>query len=324
MPVTAFTHRHWEAVSFVKVIHKYGMYPNINSKMVAVGDLCYNTKYAIPKNEIWQTDRLGFRNDKFIKNPDVLLIGDSFFAGCSLSQESTLVNKLIAKSNTNFKFYNQAPSSLAAFDKFYKLGELNKPKIIVFGMVEREVPDIFEEFGTGKNSILKNKLQEIVSVGNLNVFVDRILKQNSLEWIKSKLRNNKGWGIKSSDESNMFFAFGKNQNHSQDRLKLTIDRLVEYKKYCDKIGVKFVFVPMPDKESVYFEKVPFNVQPHYLYQLDSLLRIENIETINTIELYNNYRKSSVKLLYHLDDTHWNSTATELVATELMKKINKDL
>jgi alginate O-acetyltransferase complex protein AlgJ len=51
-----------------------------------------------------------------------------------------------------------------------------------------------------------------------------------------------------------------------------------------------------------------------------MLRAENVKTINSLKLYNDYRKSNNELLYHLDDTHWNSNAIRIVSEEAAKTI----
>ena len=84
------------------------------------------------------------------------------------------------------------------------------------------------------------------------------------------------------------------------------------------MGIDFLFLPMPDKETVYFELVPFIKQPNYLFKLDSILTNSNVATINTLKIYNEFRKENKSLLYHFDDTHWNSNATEIIANEITK------
>ena len=65
--------------------------------MLAVGDLCHHTEFEIEKDIRWKTDKIEYRNDSFVNKADVLLIGDSFFIGTSLSQDSTITNILREK-----------------------------------------------------------------------------------------------------------------------------------------------------------------------------------------------------------------------------------
>jgi len=46
------------------------------------------------KRENWITDKLGYRNDTFVQEADILFIGDSFIAGSGLSQDQTISSKV--------------------------------------------------------------------------------------------------------------------------------------------------------------------------------------------------------------------------------------
>ncbi len=93
----------------------------------------------LKKSELWITDEIGYRNNKFIEDPDVLLIGDSFILGSSLSQDSTLTNLLMAKFNYKLKFYNLAPASFIDFKVLFDNKIIKKPKLIIFSMGERDM-----------------------------------------------------------------------------------------------------------------------------------------------------------------------------------------
>lgn len=68
LPVTTFIHRTYDAIFFNSIIPTTtSMYPNINSQKMAVGDLCFRTENQIFRTEIWNTDKYGFRNNKFIQ-----------------------------------------------------------------------------------------------------------------------------------------------------------------------------------------------------------------------------------------------------------------
>ena len=108
--------------------------------------------------------------------------------------------------------------------------------------------------------------------------------------------------------------------HSNDDLQTTFQNILNYKKYCDSLNISFIFMPMPEKETVYYNFVPFDKQPDYLFRLNSLLKIKNVRTINTLKIYNNYTRCNKDLLFRPDDCHWNSNATELMSEEIIKEI----
>ncbi len=81
-----------------------------------------------------------------------------------------------------------------------------------------------------------------------------------------------------------------------------------------------MYIPMPDKESVYYDLIPLKTQSNYLHRLSSLLTQNGVDNINTLEIYNNYRKSSDIYLYHIDDTHWNEIGVEIISDIVSNKI----
>jgi alginate O-acetyltransferase complex protein AlgJ len=317
LPINFFTYRIWEAISYKTNISNYSpFYSNTKIEMIGVGDLCHHTNKSILKNENWITDKYGFRNDKFVEAPDILIIGDSFIAGTSLSQDNTLTNRLISMGN-QLGVYNMAPSSFSAFDYYLKTGKIKKPKLIIYSIVERNVPG---RIRIDKKNLYKKVVGEIDEITHIKEYYDRGSKFSSIKWLTARFHDSKGIGKPSNVNSNMFFLEGSSQTHSAEDLKTTVTNIVSYKKYCDSLGIGFVFVPMPDKETVYFELVPFKKQPTYLFQLDSLLISANVSTINTLKVYNEYRQTSDKLLYQLDDTHWNPTATEIISKVIIDEL----
>lgn len=320
LPSTLFTFRTWEGVLFTpKIPHLSPFYPNSTTFMKASGDLCHHTDKAVMKTEYWATDHLGFRNDEFVKKADILFLGDSFFAGCSLNQKETIANKVKYNSETNLSVYNMSPGSFIHFDYFLKKNIIEKPDYLVYSIVEREVPD---PFFPKDESFTHKWVFKILSCCNISMYLDKALKFSSLNWLKSRGNDLKGAGIPSNLDSNMFFLQGINHKHNASDLIKTVSSIKTYKSYCDSLDIKFIFVPMPDKESVYFDLVPYENQPNYLFQLDSLLNLDGISTINTLQIYNDYRKTNKQLLYHLDDTHWNSNATELISNEIIKLVDR--
>jgi alginate O-acetyltransferase complex protein AlgJ len=85
------------------------------------------------------------------------------------------------------------------------------------------------------------------------------------------LSSQKGDGIPGIEGSNMFFFNEENYRHDVNMvkdfttdLKRTNDIIVSYKEYCDSLGIEFLFIPMPNKATVYYEFVPFKEQPGYI------------------------------------------------------------
>ncbi len=91
-PITYFHYRLWDSLKFFRNeksnISKF--YPNMKVFQYSEGDLCFRTNNAVKKHELCITDKLGFRNEKFIQNPSVIIIGQSFIIGTGLNQNETI------------------------------------------------------------------------------------------------------------------------------------------------------------------------------------------------------------------------------------------
>ncbi|MDN3492427.1 hypothetical protein [Winogradskyella bathintestinalis] len=311
-PIDAFTHRPWEALLFGSNKSMY-YYPNQNLTKQSVGDLCHHTEFAIKKNEKWITDKLGYRNNTFIKSPEVLIIGDSFIVGSSITQDSTITNVLANEFNR--KVYNIAPANFEDFIDLLNSGVIEKPKIVIYALNEKGVPSPIK---------MANKKRVIKDVSSFSVFKDKVKRLYSLKYLKSRLFGKHGQGVPGMLDSSMFFLNGKEQKYPYDQVINVASTIQSYKAYSESIDIDFIFLPLPIKETVYYDKIPLHTQPDYLLQLDSILHREKVKTINTLELFNNYRNSNSDLIYHLDDTHWNARGVELVTEKIVKivQINK--
>ncbi len=316
IPTKSLTYRPWEALTFSNISANSPFYPNEKINMNSVGDLCHHSKNAVVKKEYWKTDELGFRNDEYIKDADILIIGDSYIAGSGLTQADIISNQIL-KIDRNLKVYNMAPSSISQFDKLLKIGKINKPKLLLFSIVERNLPEKIENYNT---NFITDILRRIPYNTSINSQIDCFLKFLPLRWTKARVNSSTGSGIPGVPNSKMYFFNEATQTHQEDDLVNTVNILISYKKYCESLGIKFMFMPMPNKETVYYELVPFDKQSDYLLRLDSTLNLSGIPTINTLKIYNDYRKTNESLLYHLDDTHWNSNATKIIALEILNKV----
>lgn len=309
LPETYFGHRSWEGLQFRNTTeNQSNFYPNRSSEKIAYGDLCYNTEYEVQKTENWKTDFLGFRNNDFIYNPDIILVGQSFIAGSALSQQNTLTNKILKHGRGKVKVYSMAPATMSLVDHHFRNKLVSKPKMLVYSLVERNLPE--KMIIDSSKAPLLNKF---------DVFKDRIGRFYSIKHLCAKLKGSHGNGVQSKNNRKMFFLRGSSYQ-KQDSLALvkTVSVIKQYNNFCIENNILFVFVPMPDKENVYSELVPM-VQSNYLNEVHNTLTRLGIHSINTLEIYNKYRNKNDTLLYHLDDTHWNKNATELISKKILQK-----
>ncbi|GAT63912.1 alginate O-acetyltransferase AlgX-related protein [Paludibacter jiangxiensis] len=325
LPPNFFTYRLWESLLYSSQIPRVGpFYPNTTLDMTEQGDLGHHTGEAVNKKVVWKTDEWGFRNDHFIANPDVLIIGDSFVAGTGLSQDETLTARLMNLTGGKLRIYSMAPSTLDDMIYLIQNGIMHKPKLLIFSMVERNVPkpvtgEMSRPFDL--NTASYNVKRKLYGLTGFDAFYDRLTRFYNIRWAQARINKQQGRGLVSPVDHHMLFLQGKKSVAKADaRLKSVTKALVSYKKYCDSQQIEFLFLPMPNKETVYYDLVPFPTQPDFLFRLDSLLKNEGITTLNVLPLYN-YERSKGSLLYHSDDSHWNGYAAQLVASEVKKYLN---
>lgn len=324
VPSSLYSHRVWEVLLFDTVPENFSQfYPNQNICMNSQGDLAYNTVNAINKKECWTTNKLGFRNDSFIEEPDIIILGQSFAVGALNNQNETLANTIMEKSN--YSCYSFAPASLSQLDYYLKNEIIKKPKYLVFTLVERNNPPSYTptKLQKVKDQHLIDFIEKEEILQQYNIYSDRLSRLYVLKAFQAYTTNRKGTGIQSPVESTMYFLEGKNRGSKiGNRVQLVAETLLSYNEYCEKQGIKFIFAPMPDKESVYPDLVPQKYSD-FLLKLDSTLKTFNIATINTLKTYQDHRSlPNPTLLYHKDDTHWNSNAVNLVSEKIIQICKK--
>jgi alginate O-acetyltransferase complex protein AlgJ len=315
-PFSAFSYRPWEALKFSKPFYGRTYYGNEDLQMTSFGDLCHHTDQALPKQEHWITDSLGYRNDTLYRQPDVLFIGDSFVTGTSLDQPNTLSNRLMKEFHHSVKVYNMAPSDFSTFDALLSQGELKKPRVIIFSMVETLMPTPLKRYEPTWKMRATTGLIKTMDAAGVTNYVDRCFRFYSLKWLKARMDGAFGQGWPGAKGSSMYFLHSIYLPVHPKDMARKIALIRSYKAYCDSLNIRFVFLPMPAKESVYYEQVPFKKQPSYFHQMDSTLQSKGICVIPTLAIYNQYRSVHDSLLYQLDDSHWNARAVGLISKKI--------
>ncbi|MBQ4819131.1 hypothetical protein [Aquimarina sp. MMG016] len=327
IPQQYITYRSWEAFKIgSKDLFTGPFYPNKKIIRDEYGDLAHHTDYSVLKKNItWQTDELGFRNEKVIDSPDLIFLGTSNIAGCSVSQEQNISSRVSQLSGLSS--YNMAPYSFLEFTRLLNAGVIKKPKVLIFGLIERALPYLYVSKMEEEESWVKSnyiRLKNTTPFQSCATTIDHISKRNFQHFATARVNNSTGNGIQSTINNKMFYFQGKNAKieATDEVVGYNVDIITKYRDFCKREGIEFIFFPVPNKETIYYEYVPFEKQPIYLKKLHIGLKNQNINAINTLELYNKEKPNT--LLYHYDDTHWNTNGIHLVAKEihqLLKKMN---
>jgi hypothetical protein len=109
--------------------------------------------------------------------------------------------------------------------------------------------------------------------------------------------------------------------------------IVEFKRELERLGVDFLFVPVPTKVEVYPEKLarPTReldreiVNPYFRKFLLSLAR-EGVEVVDLLPVFleakNSKASAAEQLLFQRQDTHWTDRGLRLAAEQLSARIKK--
>ncbi|AKD03915.1 hypothetical protein POKO110462_14955 [Pontibacter korlensis] len=319
LPMNFFTFRIWETISVNSMRLMPGpFYPNVHMQMVEEGELAPRTPYAQKRKVEWYTDMYGYRN-RDTKN-DVLLIGDSNITGAKLSQDETLAEVL--EEQLGRDVYSFAPATMNRFlatDRFQQ----TPPKLVIVSSIERRIPELPAVGENGINSKIRNFTGNIISsssfLTSVAVTADRISKlglyHRTLADIDRALGNREYISY-----NNEFFIEGEyaNRDFSEEEIDQIADVLEGYRDALQERGIHFVFLPIPNKENIYYKLLPSQKQATFLPRLLSQLDERGIEYVDLQPTFNALYQQKQVQLYPVDDAHWNEVAVKVAANLLTR------
>lgn len=341
LPIDHFTFRAWEALRVYEntSILSGPFYPNNYLKKKEFGDLSGLTKYPVPKEVEWYTDNYGYRK-KARQNEtyEVVVIGDSAIAGSALTQSDMFTEKLGEKINVDV--YAFAPSNFNKFLDDKRFVE-NPPDLVIFESAEKLVSHIPAIISEDQKIKKKDVILFNTYMSRIAVYIDRLKKEAFINYLYARLTeipkkimtgnvsfkkvlNRQEVGVPTSIPEMAFYS--EPEDYFKDWQQLHINRVVEilkdYEDELQKKGTKLIFMPIPNKENIYWELVNSGKPNDNLKRL--ITRAEN-EGIVTIDLFTPYQKIHNDdpniLLYHLDDSHWNSYGVEVAVTQAIDKMH---
>jgi len=345
LPIDFFTFRLWEALKIHSL--KWALpgyfYPKMNVAKVEEGDLAPYTKLSIKKYVHWFTDRYGYRKKDMplATKYRIVIIGDSNIAGSGLTQED-IISEVLEK-KLNLSVYPISPGSINTFLRDIRFLD-NPPDIVIISSIEREIialrtpkrelvkPQWYEkllqkiEFKIKTNSIIQN----------IAMSIDRILKWNLLHYYRAELRRIvekifstvKGLCSDTSIENNksnigsILFLHGieANKEISENDFQRSVKIIKLYNEILKMRGIRFIFLPIPNKENIYYDLLSINKKPEFLKNLINTLINMGIEVADTQRAFDEaYQKHGV-LVFFPDDTHWNAQGVQIAADLLIKQI----
>lgn len=332
LPIDFFAFRVWEAL-FIRKIHSIfpgHFYPCMEvTKLESSGDLAHHTSFAIPKRVKWITDRYGYRKkDAEGMKPQVVIIGDSNIAGIGLTQEEMLSEVL--EEQLKVPVYPYAPvGSINTFLKDFRFKK-DSPKVVILSFIERDILNMPPPKQSKKREALlsfyewRDKVEQTRWVQSVGVILDRLFKMNMLNYFRAKVGNGTLMEFCHfpSKFGPMLFVQGEpaNKEVPTERLHKAVETIEAYNQILRKRNIRFIFLPIPNKENIYHDFLPNPRRPVFLEQLIQELKKRKVETVDTQKAFDDEYQKKSALLFFLDDSHWNPRGVRLAADRTVKLI----
>jgi hypothetical protein len=120
---------------------------------------------------------------------------------------------------------------------------------------------------------------------------------------------------------------------TQAKDKNPIPHLIEFNKFCNAHNIALLFVPVPNKSDVYFEKLPAGTPPKdpetiinpYGRKMLNDLQAAGIEVIDLLPAFLAAKKEDTtyaEAVYQRHDTHWTDRGLEIAADMIADRIRK--
>lgn len=328
LPIDFYYVRAWEALSPKKLtgVWSGAFYPSQYLDKIEKGDLGPHTKFAVDHRAVWQTDKYGMRNVTPKDHYDIIVLGDSTASGAGLSQEETLSSRVEALTSLNT--YSYTNGSIQDFLRDERFSNEQQPKIIIQSSMERMLPSI----GLPEDlSLIKPVPLSVMDHLRLNsffshtaIFFDRAFDPTLFKFIKFKLTGHKSH-FYTYEHDGILFISGDSANEAiaEEQLAQAIAALTSYSRQLTALGYRFIFVPAPNKENIYYSMLPSQTKPVFLQKLIAGLRQAGVEVVDTQTLFDTKFNKHGPVMYHSDDTHWNGLGVNLAAEAIAELLKKD-
>jgi len=318
MPFESFYFRFQEAL----MVYKLGyllpgpFYPLQKLSMDEEGDMGHGTPFAIKKTSYWETDRFGYRKADLIEHPDIVVIGDSCIYGNGLTQKDIFSEVLQRK--LQLSVYPYASGKINEFINDARFTTI-RPKIVILEVIERNILSNNEHLKLTTNlnikARLETKLKSMVSENSEYltppvIMADRLLKMELLNYLRTKLVP-PTVGVRYHD---MFFLQGTTAPVSANRTDIinTISIISEYNDYFKKNNIVFIFMPIPNKETIYYDLLPLKPNFTILGQILQGLQQAGVPTIDLLSAFESFKQNGGNP-FQIDDTHWNAMGVKIAA-----------
>lgn len=318
LPINYFSFRFWEALMVKgRIVFTGPFYPLQKVSMTEEGDMGHGTPYAVEKKVYWETDRYGYRKSDSSDQSDIVVIGDSEIAGSSLTQKD-IFSEVLQRS-LNRSVYPYAPDNINNFIQDTRF-TTNPPKVVILETIERNIfqHDQIQIKSSVKRTI-KLKIKSLTSsLQNSNnrylmqtaLVLDRILKKELLSYIRAQIEPH----TLGTRYHGMFFYQGETAviSAKDSEIQNTVKIISAYNDYFRKKNILFIYMPVPNKETIYYDLLPLNPKFTILKQVLQGLKQAGVPTIDLLPAFESFKQDGGNP-FQVDDTHWNAMGVKIAA-----------
>lgn len=314
LPLNYFSFRPWEALVVYaggRVLLPGPFYPLKSVAMTEEGDLGHGTPYAVKKEVYWETDRYGFRKADSAVPPEVVVVGDSMIAGAGLTQREIFSEVLQGKIGSSV--YPYAPGDVIDFLHERRF-QAAPPKLVILEQVESSIlgtPSIEEvhRIGSRVRSLVRSCASAASpSTREANVVLDRMVKKEPFNYLQAQIFPRRS----APRYHGLFFRRGTAAVATKEEIRAAVAVIRGYHDYFRKRNIRFIYMPIPDKETVYYDLLPVKEQSFVLKEVLHGVRQAGVPAVDLLGPYQERRAHGVHP-YHADDTHWNPTGVTIAA-----------
>lgn len=319
------TFRAWETLTpYDRTAFAEPFYPNQRLTMVEEGDLGHDTQYAVAKDVVFVTDKYGFRYSGAEQDHySIVIVGDSYTVGSGLTQADTLSDALARRLGTSV--YPFAPGDLNAFaaqERFIH----PYPDIVILQKVERGITPGTCSLPVTLSAALPTPQITGRLVQDIRVHLDlmRRFPMHLDAYLDSvSMRGEHAQELIVDASSGMLFYSPSIPMLPVTLVDAVVEELAACNSWLEDRGIQFVFLPVPDKEDIYYDRIPLEHKPpsgpadrgEYMRRLIVALRERGIAVIDTQSAYEAARAQG-KVLYQLDDSHWSRDGVHIAVDRL--------
>jgi hypothetical protein len=290
-------------------------YPYQSISMTEEGDLGHGTPFALKRKISWTIDQFGYRKGVVPSDqkPSIVVVGDSMVAGGRLDQKETFTEVL--EELTGRIVYPYAPGTLDAFLSEYRF-IVDLPRVVIFEQVEREISSNRRLIPV---AVSKNNANSNVTV-KIAIAADRAKKGEIFRYLLSKLASHPS----PLRYNGMLFLQGDEANRSigQESIERVIETIVTYRDEIEKKGMRFIYMPVPNKETIYYDYLPNEMYPSFLREVIKGLRNRGVAIVDLVSAFEKARGDGI-VPYEIDDTHWSSEGVRIAAEILKDDLAED-